>query len=120
MNTFEIQRANARMPVTMAAWVCCSGDCFIGTVVNLSAGGVFIRAARELVVGVQVSVKITMDDGVLPDGMTIKGWVIHQGASGFGVKFETLAPEALTRVITILSGYYIARSVAGERLLLGM
>ena len=103
MRRFPNTRAGDRVPVRMATKVRCYGDRFIGTVVSLSAGGVFIRSARVLPTDAEVEMTISPGDGDTPAHLTVTGRVVYHNDTGMGVKFHALPPAATARVNRVLA-----------------
>ncbi|MBI5137988.1 MAG: PilZ domain-containing protein [Nitrospirae bacterium] len=103
MAGYDRERADDRLSVQMAARIHCYGERFIGTVVNLGAGGAFVRAGRTLPMQVRCDLVVIVGDGGDPEHLLVTGTVVHLADGGMGIKFDTLAPGTLARLLGILS-----------------
>ncbi len=106
MDQYQNKREFARVPVNLAMKINCYDEEHIGTVVNLSPGGLFVRMEVKLPVDLKVDFSIIMRDGSEPPRLKMSGTIVHHKASGMGIKFDTLSPEALERIIRLLSNHY--------------
>jgi len=90
-----VDRASARKAVALGAVVSCARFGLIrGTIVNLSEGGLYVRAETSIVpIGAPVSVTFSPGGTVDRVSITVKGTVRHQSLQGFGIAFDALEPH---------------------------
>jgi hypothetical protein len=100
------RRTNPRVVVTIAAQVTMAHGELGGTVTNLSVGGVFIHCTAKVKVPCPVVVQLSMADGESPRLLSLSGTVVHTRDTGMGVKFDTLIPMALKRLLKVVTGVY--------------
>ena len=88
------RRSNPRMPVNAKCWVQRDSVTLLGTVTNVSLGGLFIRTWVSIAEGSEVDLNLTIGD----EDISIKGrvvWVTQQeGESqklGLGIEFDDSA-----------------------------
>jgi len=86
----------------MPARITYRGRAIIGTVTNLSPGGAFIRCYSTIPVSSKFDITIDLGDDQAPQYVPLTGTVRHIRGGGLGVKFGTLSPSALLRIITVL------------------
>ena len=106
MEKYQSKRQFDRVPVNLAVKINAYGEEHIGTVINLSPGGAFVRMEVKLPVGLELDFSIIMRDGSTPPRLPLSGRIVHQKPAGMGIRFDTLSPEALERIIRLLSAHY--------------
>lgn len=99
---FATERSSPRIPVQMATRVHCYGEYFIGTVINLSVGGAFMRAIRQLPLRTRADLSILLGDGQAGGPLVVAGVIVHLADNGMGIKFDTLSPANLARLLAIM------------------
>ncbi len=73
----------------------------IGRSLDISVGGILVDSPRAFPVGARLSMLLTIQT---PDGLErvpVSGSVVRVGNPGFGIKFDTLSPRALTVLLEI-------------------
>jgi len=95
------QRANTRIAVSMATRIRYQGEDMVGIATNLSPGGVLIDCHHTVAVGKTIELGIALGDGKSPAYLPVTGTIRHT-RGGIGIKFDTLSPAALVRIITTL------------------
>ena len=100
------RRTNPRVTVAMAAQVTMAHGELGGTVTNLSVGGVFIHCTAKVNIPCPVVVQLSMSDGESPRLLSLSGTVVRTRDAGMGVKFDTLTPVALKRLLKVVTNAY--------------
>jgi len=87
------RRKSPRVPLSVKVTKMTSGSFQFNQATDISAGGVFIKAAEPLPVGSVLRVKITLPSGqVEADGEVVRV-TLNEAHPGMGVKFINLPPE---------------------------
>ena len=86
------QRQHERKAVAMDAVIACTRFGLIrGEIIDLSHGGLYIRAETSIVpLGSEVSVTFQPGTDIHRSCLTLKGRVSHQSLQGFGVAFDMI------------------------------
>jgi len=97
------RRTSPRVGVTMPAQVHLAHGEYSGTVTNLSVGGVFVQCEAEVNPPCAVMINIAISDGEKPRFLEVLGTVVHTRQGGFGIKFDTLPPATLNRLLRVVT-----------------
>lgn len=84
------QRTNDRKAVALGAVVGCPRFGLIrGQIVDLSMGGLYVRAETSIVpIGADVTVTFQPGSDAQGDCLSLNGRVAHQSLHGFGIEFD--------------------------------
>ncbi|MDJ0762147.1 MAG: PilZ domain-containing protein [Myxococcota bacterium] len=85
------RRRNRRFPVDARCWIERESVTLLGTVTNISIGGLFIRTPVTIALGSQVDLNVTLPTGLLAASGHVV-WTaapdLTSGCLGLGIRFD--------------------------------
>jgi uncharacterized protein (TIGR02266 family) len=94
------RRASPRVPLEVDVSFTSESHFFVGLTGDLSEGGLFVATWRQLSVGTQVDVALSLPDGILTACGHVR-WMRHAteaGAPGVGLSFDELGERDRARI----------------------